>query len=324
MIRSLMVKTCPACGAEAPAPFSFCGLCGVSLQAAPSVAPAVQPTTDERSSRRLVTILFADLCNYTRTSSMVDPEEIYLTTRNSLETLAQSVHRQGGRIDRYVGDGILATFGVPEALENDPARALQAALEMQQAMQDLRRDASQSLGWEVQLRIGVNIGPVISGPIDTGSLLDSSVFGYAVNLASRLQEAARPSTILVSEAIYRRTHAQFNFLEPVKLTLKGIDRPTIGYELVDLRPDPQPSRGLSGRRTPLVGRSTEFEALIAGLQRLRVEGKGTIALVTGDAGWGKTRLVDEVLAPLSGSFLIVRGECSPNEAPSYALLADVI
>lgn len=319
-----MVKTCPACGAEAPDPFRFCGLCGASLQAAPSVAPSVQPTTDERSSRRLVTILFADLCNYTRTSSMVDPEEIYLTTRNSLERLAQSVHRHGGRIDRYVGDGILATFGVPEAHENDPARALQAALEMQEAMQDLRRDASQSLGWDVQLRIGVNIGPVISGPIDTGSLLDSSVFGYAVNLASRLQEAARPGTILVSEAIYRRAHAQFDFLEPVKLTLKGIDRPAIGYELVDLRPDPQPSRGLSGRRTPLVGRSTELEALIAGLQRLRVERNGTIALVTGEAGWGKTRLVDEVLAPLSGSFTIVRGECSPNEAPSYALLADVI
>ena len=130
------------------------------------------------------------------------------------------------------------------------------------------------------------------------------MFGHAVNVAQRLQQAARPGTILVSEAVYRLTRAQFEFKEPVNLRLKGLDAPVVGYEAVGQRSVPQPTRGLSGRSTPLIGRASETAALLAGLQRLKVDRHGLIALISGEPGIGKSRLVEEVLAPLSDHFTI--------------------
>src|SRR5579859_3172601 len=327
-----MAKVCPSCGAEAPLQFRFCGFCGAPLDFAPP-EPAADTSaaasdsagqTAGRSARRLVTMLFADLSNYTHAASHVDPEEIFIAIRRTLERLAQSVHRLGGRLDRYIGDGFLATFGIPEAHEDDHTRALLAALEMQQAMHALHREAQQSLGWDVQLRIGINLGPVISGYLDTGDTSDASVFGHAVNVAQRLQQAARPGTILVSEAIYRLTRAQFEFKEPVNLRVKGLDAPLVSYEIIGPRSVPQPTRGLAGRSSPLIGRAAETAALLAGLQRLKVDRRGLIALISGEPGIGKSRLVDEVLAPLSDHFTIVRAGTSPNETASYGLLTRLV
>lgn len=323
-----MNKVCPSCGSEAPAPFRFCGFCGAPLDLVP--AQLGEPTGETgaaaqaRSARRLVTMLFADLSNFTHTAARVDPEEIFLAIRHTLERLAQPVKRHGGHLDRYVGDGFLATFGIPEAHENDPARALLTALDMQQAMQALRAEAQAQLGWDAQLRIGLNLGPVISGALDTGAASDASVFGHAVNVAHRLQQAARPGTILVSEAVYRQTRAQFEYKEPINLTLKGLDAPILCYEVAGQRTTPQPTRGLVGRSTPLVGRAAEAATLIAALQRLKVERRGMIAVIRGEPGIGKTRLVDEVLAPLADHFTIVRAAASPHEAASYGLLARLI
>ncbi len=321
-----MPRTCPTCGAEAPEQFRFCGYCGASLpptpqQLAPALAAPLPVPVGERSSRRLVTVLFADLANFTPAAERADPEQVYLTVRGTLERLAPPVTRYGGRIDRYVGDGFLAIFGVPEAHEDDPARAVLAALEMQQQMLVLRREASERLGWEVQLRVGINTGPVISGQLHTGTVMDPSVFGHTVNLASRLQHTAKPGTTLVSEGAFVHTRARFNFREPVKLQLKGIDRPVLGYEVISQRADPLPTRGLSGRVTPLVGRSAEREDLTSGLQDLSVERRGMIALITGEAGVGKSRLVSEVLGQLSRSVHTVKVESSPTETRSYGLIA---
>lgn len=315
---------CDSCGNESPIQFRYCGYCGALLPSNDIDKPSARPPVDNQNSRRVVTLLFADLTNYTRTASRVDPEMVYITVRELFERLARSVRRQGGYIDRYVGDGFLAAFGLPEAHEDDPARALRSAMEMQQIVADLRAKASQNLDWEWELRVGVNSGPVIRGQIDTGSLVDSSVFGHAVNLANRLQEAARPSTILVSESIYKRTRSLFDFSEPVRLYLRGIDRTVIGYELVGQRADPQPSRGLTGRRTELVGRQAEFDTLSSAVQRLKVERTGMITLVSGPAGIGKTRLVEDVLAQIAGFFTIIRTGCSPTEVTSYALLTSIL
>src|SRR5258708_9358862 len=327
-----MAKVCPSCGAEAPLQFRFCGFCGAPLDFAPpepsaDALSAGAETANQaagRSARRLVTMLLADLSNYTHAAARIDREEMFVAIRRTLERLAQSVHQMGGRLDRYVGDGFLATFGIPEAHEDDHTRALLAALEMQQAMHALHREAQQSLGWDVQLRIGLNLGPVISGYLDTGDTADASVFGHAVNVAQRLQQVARPGTILVSEAIYRLTRAQFEFKEPVPLPLKGLDTPVVTYEAIGQRSVPQPTRGLAGRSTPLIGRSAETSLLLSGLQRLKVERHGLIALISGEPGIGKSRLLDEVLAPLSDHFTIVRAGTSPNDASSYGLLTRLV
>ncbi len=328
-----MAKICPNCGAEAPDQFRFCGFCaspldqdrfGAPLPEAGSAEPGLAAAAGTRSSRRLVTMLFADLTNYTQAAARVDPEEMFLAIRRTLEQLAQPVGRLGGRIDRYVGDGFLATFGIPEAHEDDPNRAILTALEMQRAMHGLRREAQQSLGWDVQLRVGINLGPVISGQLETGAVPDASVFGHAVNVANRLQQYARPGTVLVSEAVYRLTRNQFEFRDPINLHLKGLDAAVVSYEVTGPRTVALPSRGLSGRSTPLVGRAEESAALVSALQRLKVERQGMIALITGEPGIGKSRLVDEVLAPLANHFTIVRAAGSSTETASYGLLTHLI
>ncbi len=320
------MKVCSACGNELPINFRYCGYCGASLITPSDTGPAATTPgpIDNQSAWRPVTVLFADLSNYTKATTHADPEIVYHTVRELFERVARSVRKHGGYIDRYVGDGFLAAFGLPEAHEDDPIRSLRAAQDIQQNVADVRHKVSQSLNWEMQLRIGINTGPVIKGQIDTGSLHDASVFGHTVNLAHRLHEAARPGTILVSEAIYRRARAQFDFSDPIKLQLKGIEKPVIGFELIGLRLDPQPIRGLTGRKTELVGRQVEFESLSAAMQRLKVEGTGVIALVTGPAGIGKTRLVDDVLAQLAGQFNVIRAGCSPTEMTSYALLTTIL
>src|SRR5262249_31479461 len=153
-----MAKVCPSCGAEAPLQFRFCGFCGAPLDFAPpepiaesaAAATEADDETPGRSARRLVSMLFADLTDYTNAAARSDPEEIFLAIRRTLERLAQPVQRMGGRLDRYVGDGFLATFGIPEAHEDDHTRAVLAALDMQQAMHALRREAQQTLGWDVK------------------------------------------------------------------------------------------------------------------------------------------------------------------------------
>src|SRR3990172_9467141 len=319
-----MNKVCPSCGKESPEQFRFCGFCAHPLDTAPNTPPSATPTVGQRSSLRLVTVLFADLTNFTPAAERVEPEEIYYTIRKALEKLSQPVHRLGGQIDRYVGDGFLATFGVAEAHEDDPERALLAALEMQQAMVALRAEASQKVNWDAQLRIGIHIGPVISGQLDTGPLVDTSVYGHAVNLANRLQNAARPGTVLVGESIYRRARASFNFSEAIKLNLKGIDKPVIGYEVIGHRAVSDPVRGLTGRSTPLVGRAAEYDLMITALQHLQVERLGVTVLITGEAGIGKSRLVNEILAPVAEHFNVVHTECSPTETGSYSLLKAVL
>ncbi|MBI4315760.1 MAG: tetratricopeptide repeat protein [Chloroflexi bacterium] len=283
--------------------------------------PAPAP---RRSALRLATVLFADLTNFTRAAEHADPEQIYLIIRATLERLAQSVNKLEGHIDRYVGDGFLATFGVPEAHEDDPHRALMAGLEMQESMIQLGIEASKKVNWNAQLRIGIHIGPVVSGQLDTGPLYDSSVFGHTVNLANRLQAAARPGTILVSEAIHQHTRTHFDFLEAVKLQLKGIDGPIAGYEVTGRRKSPEPIRGLSGRSTPLVGRSAEYETLRSALRRLHADRRGVIALITGEAGIGKSRLVREGLPTESEQVTVVYSECSPIGAGSYQLLKQTL
>jgi len=278
----------------------------------------------DRSARRQVTVLFADLVNFTRAAENVDPEIIYRTIRNSLEQLAKIIRRLGGRVDRYYGDGFLATFGIPKAHEDDHLRALKAAIEMQDQMTTLQAQPRQELNWEMQLRIGINVGSVIKGNLDTGSIQDSSIFGHAVNLANRLQAAARPGTVLVSESVYLKSRSRFGFHDPVSLQLKGIDKVIVAYELKSQLSNPDPGRGLKGRSAPFIGRNYEYDQLVTGLEQLQLERRGLIALITGEAGIGKSRLVEEVLPTNSQTVKVVRGQGSPLDSSSYGFILNLL
>ena len=319
-----MVINCPSCGANIPNDFRYCGFCGESIEAYQKRYSSEIQQIKDRSSRRVVTVLFADLVNFTSAAEGVDPEIVYRTIRNTLEYLSLIIRRLGGCVDRYYGDGFLATFGIPEAHEDDHFRALQAALEMQISMQELGDKAKQTLNWDMQLRIGINVGPVIRGQLDTGFLQDSSIFGHTVNLASRLQAAARPSSTLVDESVYLKTSTKYSFLDPVELQLKGIDKPVFAYELIEQISDPKPSRGILGRAVYFIGRDFEKEFLVKRLERLHTDRQGTITLITGEAGIGKSRLVEEALPLHSKSVTIVRNQGSPFTSSNYAFVLDIV
>jgi predicted ATPase/class 3 adenylate cyclase/Tfp pilus assembly protein PilF len=319
-----MANSCPSCGAEIPENFRYCGFCGELIDSYRKGYPSEIEQLKDRSSRRFVAVLFADLVNFTSAAEGVDPEIIYRTIRNTLENLARIIQNFGGCVDRYYGDGFLATFGVPEAHEDDHFRALKSAIEMQASMRELGEKARISLNWDMQLRIGITIGPVIRGQLDTGYLQDSSIFGHTVNLASRLQAAARPETILVDESVYLKTSTKFRFNNPVELRLKGIEKPIFAYELLEQIDDHKPNSGRTGQTDHFVGRSFEKELLVQRLENLLTTRQGTITLITGEAGIGKSRLVEEVLPFHSKSVTIVRSQGSPFTSSNYAFVFDIL
>ena len=315
---------CSNCGSEIPDQYQFCGICGSYLSKNISGASASHNLQIKRTSKRYVTVLFADLTNFTQASTKVDPEGIYLSLQSSIVKLAQPITHYGGRIDRYVGDGFLATFGVPIAHEDDPIRALSAAIEMQSIIDDIHDTVSEKINWDVELRIGINAGQVISGQIDQEITPESSVFGHAVNLAKRLQEAARPGTILVSEEVHRLTSTYYQYQEPIQFQLKGIDKPVIGYELKKKRKTIHERRGLVGRKTPLIGRENEYQELLSVIQNVKIDQTGIIALISGEAGIGKSRLIEEVITPIVDNYQIIKTTCTSSDSSNYQLLINII
>src|SRR6266568_4604857 len=186
-----LARSCPSCGAESPPQARFCMSCGAVLEhGASAAAPAQDAGPSEE--RRTVTVLFADLSGYTAVSERLDHETVKALTERCLTRLAAEVERFGGRVDKYIGDNVMAVFGAPVAHENDPVRA---AFGMQAAMTELNRGIGPEFGFELPLRIGVNTGEVLAGRVGDAY----TVTGDTVNVASRLQAAASAGGILVGE-----------------------------------------------------------------------------------------------------------------------------
>lgn len=244
--------------------------------------------------------------------------------RQCLQALAECVYRYGGRVDRFLGDGLLAAFGLPEAHEDDPERAIRAALDMQQSVAYLRNEFRSSSDWEMHLRVGIDTGAVIAGQVAGGDGPDTSIYGHAVNVTSRLQEAARPDTVLVTEAVFRLTYAKFEFAKPTSLQLRGVPQPVLAYQVLGLQLKPGHSRGLAGRHAPMVGRQTEAGHLMHGLNRLLTVQRGFVAAVSGPAGVGKSRLVEEGLSAVKPSATVVRAEANPHSMTGFGLLAQLL
>src|SRR5215204_5244075 len=183
-------RLCPGCGAPAPDEARFCMSCGTALDAAapaPSAVRAVAPPEE----RRQVTVLFADLSGYTAFAERMDPETVKSLVDRALLRLGQEVARYGGTVDKYIGDNVMAIFGAPVAHEDDAERAVRAGLGMQDAMEEI--NAGLPSGAHFELRVGVNTGEVLAGAVGE----TYTVVGDTVNVASRLQSAARPGSVTV-------------------------------------------------------------------------------------------------------------------------------
>jgi tetratricopeptide (TPR) repeat protein len=208
-------------------------------------------------------------------------------------------------VDKFTGDGLMAVFGAPIAHESDPELAVRAALDMQKVAAEFEPVARAQLGAPLKIRIGVHSGPVIAGILGTREQAAYTVIGETVNLAARLEASASPGSILVSPRVYRQTRALFNFRSLGMAQLKGVDRPVRIYEARGDRAVPLPTRGVTGVESIFLGRDAEFSQLTAALEGFLDDGQGRLAVVQGEAGMGKSRLVSESLATVDGDRVAV-------------------
>ncbi len=288
---SALVGLCTKCGAENPPTSNFCGKCGASLSVpvSPSVAetPPV-PVREPPGERRHLTILFCDLVGSTTLSAQLDPEEWRSMVAGYQRAAAEAITRFGGEVVRYVGDGIMAFFGYPVAHDNDAERAARAGLAILDAIAQLNQQPAHA---QLAVRIGIDSGRVVVGRGE-GQVVDA--FGDTANIAARVQAAAEPDTVVVTGDTHRLISGLFIVEELGAQTLKGIERPIQLYRIV------RPS-GMRGRLaaaaatralTHFVGREDELRLLQSRWERV-VEGEGQVITIVGEAGIGKSRLVQE-------------------------------
>jgi class 3 adenylate cyclase/tetratricopeptide (TPR) repeat protein len=272
--------TCPVCGTVAVPGARFCHNCGAALPAA-----ATLPTTE----RRVVTVLFGDLSDFTAWSEEHDPERVGAVTDRVLAALAGSVKTFGGHVDKLTGDGIMAVFGAPVAHEDDAERAVRAALSMQRAVRRVLDD-ERGGGAPLGLRVGLNTGEVVAG---VQAALEYTVIGDTVNTAARLADAAAIGTIYAGErtTASSRHVAAWRRLRPLRL--KGKREPVEANELLGLLDAPGTRSGL-GDEAPFVGRETELARVASRVAEVADRGEPRVLVMTGEAGLGKTRFATEV------------------------------
>ncbi len=319
---SALANTCPSCGTENPPGAKFCIECGTGLSGQPRPAP---PTPERGSAedphpeeRRKATVLFADLSGYTAVAERMDPEALKSMVDRALRRLGDEVTRFGGSVDKYIGDNVMAVFGAPVAHEDDPERAVRAGLAMQNAMDEINAKIP---GVDFALRVGVNSGEVLAGKIGDGY----TVIGDPVNVASRLQSAARPGSVTVGEITHRLTRQSIEYSELEPLNLKGKSEPVPAWEAVRVA---VAGTTLTRASTPLVGRDDESELLSTLFDRVTREGRAHLVTVIGQAGVGKSRLLRELAGEVTdrpGSPLMRVGHCPAyGSGLAYWALGEIV
>ena len=292
---------------------------------APAPPPPAPPTRE--ADRRQVTVLFADLTGFTALSERLDPEVVRAFQTALFDTLAQAIARYDGFVEKFVGDAVMAVFGAPVAHEDDPQRAVGAALDMLERAATLSRQWERRLGQPVTLHIGLHTGPVVAGSLGGGTEAAYAVTGDTVNTTSRLLSAAEPGTILVSEATYRLAQHSFAFESAGTVTAKGKTEPIVVHRVLGALAEPGSARGLAalGLAAPLVGRDAELAQLMAAFAAMR-EGRAQVVSVVGEAGTGKSRLIAELFARLGADadgriagIAVRRAACSSLGEPTYGV-----
>ena len=262
------------------------------------------------SERREVTVLFLDITNFTAASHNLENEEVYLFIDEAMSLLTEVIHKYEGTIDKFTGDGLMALFGAPVAHENDPERALRAALEMQQVLQPFQARLKESRNIDFKTRIGINTGSAVAGKLGSNVHMEYTVIGDTVNVASRLEAAAEPDTILVSAETYQRTHSLFEFEAVPSFTAKGIADPILAFRVADLRATPGRMRGVTGLQSPMIGRAQDLARLQQAMAAVRADKARHIGFITGEAGVGKSRMVAEFRRTLPASDArVYQGNC---------------
>lgn len=296
---------CPRCSTRNSPDARYCRKCGAQVAPGPpdalsalvrSAPAALQDKVRAAAAqldgeRKPVTILFTDIVGSTSLAEKLDPEEWKEIVSGAHACVSQAVYRYEGTIAQLLGDGVLAFFGAPITHEDDPIRAVRAALDIQSAIRDYARSLAGYVD-SFQVRIGIHTGLVVVGSIGSDMHMEYLAIGDSVNLAARLQSACTPGEVLISEATARRVRPAFELQDLGEIKVKGKTEPVHVLSVVEPKAAPGSGRGIEGLASPLVGRETELAALRSRLDAL-CEGHGQIVCITGEAGIGKSRLVDE-------------------------------
>ena len=267
-------------------------------------------TTDDRQERRVVTVLFADLAGSTALGERLDPEDVRELQGELFELINTEVERFGGTSEKFAGDAVLAVFGIPQAHEDDPERAVRAALAVRDSFGAFTERVQGRHGADVGLRIGVNTGEVVAGR-EAAARGELMVSGDAVNVAARLQQHAKPGDVLVGQRTQAASSRAIAYHEHEPLQAKGKSEPITAWVAVSAVGQQEPTpRGMAGLTAPLVGRNEELAVLSAVAARVERERAPQLVTLFGPAGVGKSRLLAELVVRLSGARL-VRGRCLP-------------
>ena len=295
--------TCPNCGAAVTSGARFCASCGTPLSA--GLAATAGSASEER---KLATILFADVMGSTGLGEQLDPERLRVLLRDYFAAMAAVIEEWSGTVEKYIGDAILAVFGVPTAREDDAVRALHAATDMLARINSMNDEFEKRHGVRLAVRIGVNTGEVLapSSARPGGQFL---VSGDPVNVASRLEQAAEPGTVLVGERTYAAARHAFEFGEAAHLDIKGKSEPVVARRLGDRKAHEEPGVRF---QAPMVGRDRELGTLVGLLDAAIETEQPRLVVVSGSAGIGKSRLLREFVTASTErheDLVVLRGRC---------------
>ena len=312
------MRTCPACGEENPERARFCLACATPLDAEP---------TPGRMERKFATALFADLVGSTTLAEQEDPEVVQSVVGRTFDRLSEEITRYGGHLEKFMGDAVLAVFGIPKTHEDDPERAVRAALEMQAVLSELNRTFAGEGKPQLAMRIGIEAGEVLVDLQRTTGPHDRMLTGDAVNTAARLQTAADPGHVVIGPAVFAAVKDVFDLGELPPLALKGKADAVPAWDarsVIAKRRGERPSLGMEAR---LIGRDEELTVLKQTLQQTEHSARPSLVTIVGPAGVGKSRLVSELAAYVEGlpSFFYWRvGRCLAYGNAAYSALADAV
>jgi class 3 adenylate cyclase/tetratricopeptide (TPR) repeat protein len=302
------MPSCAQCGEENPARAKFCLACGAGLSAAGGEA------------RKTVTVLFTDLVGSTELGERLDPESVRRVVSQYFGEMRAVLERHGATIEKFIGDAIMAVFGIPAVHEDDALRAMRAAIEMRERLRVLNRDLERDWGVRLQVRTGVNTGEVIAGDPSLGQAF---VSGDTVNVAARLEQNAAADQILIGTRTRELGEGAIESERIDALTAKGKAEPLQAWRLVAVRSDLATRYGV--QRSPFIGRGDELRELEGVLDRAVDERCCLLVTVVGQPGIGKSRLVGEFTASSRLRARVVSGRCLPyGEGITYWPLVEIV
>jgi class 3 adenylate cyclase/tetratricopeptide (TPR) repeat protein len=301
------MAACAACGRANPDDARFCNACGASLAAVES----------PREVRKTVTVLFSDVTSSTALGERHDPESLRRVMGRWFELARETLERHGGTVEKFVGDAVMAVFGIPQVHEDDALRAVHAAVDLRTGLAALNDELQRDFGIRLETRTGVNTGRVVAGEGETLAT------GDAVNVAARLEQAAEPGETLLGEQTLRLVRDAVEVEAVAPLVLKGKDQPVIGYRLLAVRAG---AAGVERRLdAPLVGRDAELAQLRQAFDRCVRERAAVLFTLLGPAGIGKSRLAWELLEGLRERATVLRSRClAYGDGITYLPLAEML